>query len=305
MPHSRSIETISCPLANLCFSLLLLCGAFTAARAADSALTAAAPATTESPALSAEQTSSTSQGGSAPQDLLLQAAATKKGSGWIFGGGVAVTNPGYVGYTRQVTPFPLVFYHNGRFFFAGISAGYLLSNGQHYRFSLVTTPRFNRLSASDSPQLAGIQSRQWSIDGGANLDVFGDWGHYNLGVSHDLLDRNNGTGITTAYHYAFRLGGWTLTPGIGLRWENANLTNYYYGVSPAEVIPGRPAYSPGSATNPFMDVALSTSITDHWQFRGSLQYMRFSSAIHDSPIVDRSGSPTLFIGFIYNSLAKP
>jgi outer membrane scaffolding protein for murein synthesis (MipA/OmpV family) len=35
-----------------------------------------------------------------------------------------------------------------------------------------------------------------------------------------------------------------------------------------------------------------------------LQYTRFASAIHNSPLGDRSGSPILFIGFIYNSAHK-
>ncbi|HLW74821.1 MAG TPA: MipA/OmpV family protein [Gammaproteobacteria bacterium] len=273
--------------AHLALSCLLFTG--TAAHAADDT-----QASTTAPA------DKSSQAGDEPQDQLLKAAGRDTGSGWLFGGGLAVTDPGYLGYNRQVTPIPLIFYHNGRFFFAGITAGYLLSNGDHYRFSLVVLPQFNRLSASDSPQLAGIQTRQWSLDGGANVDLFGGWGRFNLGVAHDLLDRNNGTGANVGYHYSFRLGDWTLTPGLGIRWESANLTNYYYGVSPAETIPGRPAYSPGSATNPFVDVSVSTAISEHWQFRGYLQYMHFASAIHDSPIVDRSGSPTIFIGFVYN-----
>ena len=235
-----------------------------------------------------------------PQEQLAKAAATEAGSGWIFGGGVAVTDPGYVGYTRQVTPLPLVFYHSGRFFFAGFSAGYLLSNGEHYRFSLVAVPQINRLSADDSPQLAGIHTRRWSIAGGANLDLFGDWGRFNTGISHDLLGRNDGTAANAGYQYSFHLGDWALTPGAGLRWESAALTKYYYGVSPAEARPGRPAYAPGSASNPYVSLGFSTSISEHWQFRSNIQYTRFGAAIHDSPIVDRSGSTTLFIGFIYN-----
>jgi len=235
-----------------------------------------------------------------PQEQLAKAAATDTGSGWIFGGGVAVTNPGYVGYSRQITPLPLVFYHYGRWFFAGFSGGYLLSNGDHYRLALVVQPTLNRLSASDSPQLAGIQSRQWSLAGGANLETFGDWGHLNLGLFHDLLDRNNGTSANLGYRFPFHVGGWTLSPGVGLRWQSANLTNYYYGVSDAEARPGRPAYSPGSDTSPYVSFGVSTAINDEWQFRGDLSYQRFGSAIHNSPIVDRSGSPTIFIGFIYN-----
>lgn len=235
-----------------------------------------------------------------PQEQLAKAAATDAGSGWILGAGVAVTNPGYVGYSRQVTPLPLVFYHYGRFFFAGFAGGYLLDNGEHYRLALVVTPTLNRLKASDSPQLAGIQSRQWSLAGGANLETFGDWGHLNIGLFHDLLDRNNGTSANLGYRFPFHAGDWTLSPGFGLRWEDSNLTDYYYGVSPAEAIPGRPAYSPGSATSPYVGFGVSTSISEHWQFRGDLSYQRFGAAIHDSPIVDRSGSPTIFIGFVYN-----
>ena len=234
------------------------------------------------------------------QDQLLKEAGRDSGSGWIVGGGLAVTDPGYVGYTREYTPIPLVFYHYGRFFFAGVSAGYLLSNGDHYRFSLMVKPEFNRLKASDSPQLMGIESRQWSLDGGANLDLFGDWGRYNVGVFHDILDRNNGTQLNTGYRYTFPVGDWGLTPGLGLRWESANLVNYYYGVSPAESIPGRPAYSPGSATNPYVEIGLSTNLTDHLRLITNLQYMRFGGAIHDSPIVDRSGTTTFFIGVTYN-----
>lgn len=275
--------------ARLALSCLLFTGALAAH--ADDSTPAPAPAS-----------DSGVQSSDEPQDQLLKAAGRDAGSGWIFGGGVAVTDPAYVGYNRQITPIPLIFYHYGRFFFAGVTAGYLLSNDEHYRFSLVVKPQFNRLKASDSSQLAGIETREWSLDGGANLDLFGGWGRVNLGVDHDLLHRNNGSSANLGYHYGFRLGDWTLSPGLGLHWESANLTDYYYGVSPAEVIPGRPAYTPGAATNPYADVSLSTAISAHWQFRGFLRYERFAGAIHDSPIVDRSGSPTVFIGFVYNPL---
>ncbi|MGH7194433.1 MAG: MipA/OmpV family protein [Candidatus Saccharimonadales bacterium] len=242
-------------------------------------------------------------GDDAPQDQLAQ-AATQSGSSWIFGGGLAVADRGYVGYSREVTPIPLVFYHNGRFFFAGFSAGYMVSHNRHYRFSLILKPRINRLSASDSPQLAGIHTRRWSLDGGANLDVFGDWGHIVTGVSHDLLNRNNGTEATVGYRYPLRLGNWTLTPELGVRWESASLVNYYYGVSPAEAVPDRPVYAPDTATSPYVGIGVSTRVTQHWRFFGRIQYTRFAGAIHDSPLVNRSGSPVIFIGLVYNAAQR-
>lgn len=234
------------------------------------------------------------------QDQLLKEAGRDRGSGWIAGGGLAVTDPGYLGYSRQYTPVPLLFYHYGRFFIAGVSAGYLLSNGDHYRFSLTVRPEFNRLMASDSPALVGIQSRQWSLDGGANIDFLGSWGRFNVGVFHDILARNNGTQINAGYRYTFQLGDWGLTPGVGLRWENANLVNYYYGVSPAEALPGRPPYSPSSAFNPYVAIGLSERLNEHLRLFTNLQYMRFGGAIHNSPIVSRSDTTTFFIGLTYN-----
>ena len=238
-----------------------------------------------------------------PQDQMEQ-AATRAGSSWIVGGGLAVANRGYIGYSHEVTPFPLIFYHNGRFFFAGISVGYMASYGRHYRLSFDIKPRINRLRASDSPQLAGIQTRKWSLDGGIKLDTFGRWGRFSTELSHDLLNRNKGTEFGRAYRYAIPLGKWNLTPGLGVRWQSASLTSYYYGVSPAEVIPGRPAYEPGAATSPYVSLGLSTRLGKRWRFLANLQYTRYPSAIHDSPLIDRSGSSLLFIGFLYNTASR-
>lgn len=239
-----------------------------------------------------------------PKDRLLDSAASDAGTGWLLGIGGALSQPGYVGGREQFTPFPLLFYHRGRFFVAGISAGYLLSSGPHHRLSLAVMPEFSRLDAKDSPQLAGIRNRQWSLDGGASMEVFGRWGRYDVSVFHDVLNRSNGTEVSTGYQYPVQLGRWRLTPGAGLRWQNANLVDYYYGVSPAEAIPGRAAYSPSSALSPYADVSLSTPITRHWRFRASAQYLRFADSIRDSPIVDRAGSASLILGFTYDPRAQ-
>ena len=233
-----------------------------------------------------------------PQDQMEQ-AATRGGSSWMVGGGMAIANRGYIGYSREITPFPLIFYHHGRFFFAGARVGYMASNGRHYRLSFNIKPRFNRLHASDSPQLAGIQTRKWSLDGGVKLDTFGRWGRLSTELSHDLLNRNDGTELSLGYRYSIPIGEWKLTPGLGMRWQSASLTNYYFGVSTAEAIPGRPAYEPGAATSPYVSLGLSTRLGTHWRFISNLQYTRYPSAIHDSPLIDRSGSSMLFIGFLY------
>ncbi|MGB9428990.1 MAG: MipA/OmpV family protein [Gammaproteobacteria bacterium] len=234
-----------------------------------------------------------------PQDQVITAASNESGSSWSLGIGVAVTDPGYIGVNRQVTPLPLIWYHNGRFFAAGASVGYLLSNDKHYAISILAKPRLNRLSASESPQLVGIQRREWSIDGGGRLDLFGAWGRFSTSVFTDLLNRYKGTEADVQYSYPIHMTGWTLSPGIGIAWENSPLTDYYYGVSASEAIPSRPAYTPGRTTNPFAQLGLFVPLDWHWQFQGGLQYLHFASAIQNSPIVDRSNSLTLFLAVSY------
>lgn len=249
--------------------------------------------------------SSGTENATTAEDQIIASASQNKGSGWVLGLGVAVSKPGYVGVSNQITPLPLLFYHNGRFFFAGASAGYVPFNGRHYVFSILAKPRINRLSASESPQLAGIQSRKWSIDGGGRLSLFGDWGRLDASVFTDLLHRYNGVEAELAYQYPLRMTGWTLAPGIGLAWENSNLTNYYYGVSPAEVAPGRPAYTPGRATNPFVQLNAEVPLGHRWGFLGGLSYHRFARSIQNSPIIDRSGTLTVFLGLTYRFESQP
>ncbi|MGA9854341.1 MAG: MipA/OmpV family protein [Gammaproteobacteria bacterium] len=251
-------------------------------------------------ALAADSTQAdSSENMTSPEDQIISEAAQNKGSAWSLGLGLAISQPGYVGVSRQITPLPLVFYHNGRFFFAGVSVGYVPFNGQHYSFAILAKPRINRLSASDSSQLAGIQTREWSIDGGGRFSVFGKWGRLNASVFTDLLHRYNGIESDLDYQYPIHMPGWTLSPGIGVAWYNSPLTNYYYGVSSAEVAPGRPAYSPGRATNPFVQFDLRVPFGNRWQLLGGVKYMHFARSIQDSPIVDRSGTLTVFLGMSY------
>ncbi len=234
-----------------------------------------------------------------PEDQIISEAALNKGSGWSLGLGVAISEPGYLGVSSQVTPLPLVFYHNGRFFFAGASVGYVPFNGRHYSFAILAKPRINRLSASESSQLAGIQSRKWSIDGGGRLSLFGDWGRLDAGVYTDLLHRYNGIEADLGYQYPIRMTGWTLSPGVGLAWDNSPLTDYYYGVSQAEVAPGRPAYSPGRATNPFVALNLQVPLGNRWQFLGGVKYLHFAPSIQASPIIDRADTLSVFLAISY------
>ncbi|MGH8127287.1 MAG: MipA/OmpV family protein [Gammaproteobacteria bacterium] len=220
-------------------------------------------------------------------------------SGLSVGVGVNANNPGYVGYHNQVTPFPLLFYRHGRLFFAGISAGYVVIKGGGYSLSLVVRPRILRLSASDSSQLAGLSSRRPSLDGGAVFSTRGHWGTFNVSLFTDLLGRNHGREVDAGYVYPIHLGAVTLSPGLGVSFENTSLTYYYYGVSPAETRPGRPAYTPGTAINPYVKFGLEFRFGKRWRLFAAISYRRLAATIQDSPIVDVSHTASETVGISY------
>ena len=220
--------------------------------------------------------------------------------GLSLGAGVIEVDPGYIGYHRQTNVVPLISYRSGPFFISGTEGGVVAAQSDVYTLSFGLVPQLNRLRASDSPELTGIQTREWTIDGRMNLSIRQPWGNTSFAVLHDILDRNNGTELLANYSYPIVLGAGRLTPAIGATWESANLTNYYYGVSTAESLPNRPAYSSGSALNPTARLGYSVPVSDKWLLGAGLGYTHFDGTIRDSPIVDRSGSLSGRIFFMYS-----
>ena len=231
--------------------------------------------------------------------------------GLSLGAVLSEVDPGYVGFHRQATLVPLISYRSGPFFFSGAEAGVVAAQGNAYTLSFDLVPELNRVRASDSPQLAGLKTRDWTINGGVALSIQQSWGKASFTVLHDILDRNNGAAIRVNYSYPIRLATGSLIPAIGLTWQSENLTSYYYGVSPAESLPSRSAYSPGSALNPTVRLGYFAPVSNKWLLGAQVGYTRFASAIADSPIVDRSGSLSGMILFMYsfssgaNALAAP
>ena len=220
--------------------------------------------------------------------------------GLTLGAGVIDVNPAYIGVHNQVTPIPWIRYRNGYFFAAGITAGYALMQTQEITLAIAVRPRFNRLKASDSPQLDGIQERKPTLDSGVVLSWREAWGQLRIAAFHDVLNKDNGTSVGLGWGYPLRVGYGRLTPGLGTEWQSAHLTNHYYGVSPAESTATRPAYTPGSATNPYVSLFYGTPLSDHWRFLAGVRYSALAKSITQSPIVDKNHNLMLLTTIAYH-----
>ncbi|KPJ94992.1 MAG: hypothetical protein AMJ55_05030 [Gammaproteobacteria bacterium SG8_15] len=82
-------------------------------------------------------------------------------------------------------------------------------------------------------------------------------------------------------------------------YQDADLSNYYYGVSDSEARPDRPAYMPGSAT--FMRMGLNTSyhLTRRWFLYSNIAFEGLDIDQRSSPLVENDYAVSLFMGASY------
>ena len=88
--------------------------------------------------------------------------------GWIYGLGALYATSPYEGADNDVWPVPIIFGRHEQFYADGTSAGFIFSELEdpNLDFSAVLQPRFMGYDSDDSDTLAGMEDRDWSLDGG-------------------------------------------------------------------------------------------------------------------------------------------
>lgn len=217
---------------------------------------------------------------------------------WSLGLGLVVQQRPYVGVRSRLLPFPFVSYRNGRFYVQGLHAGYVLMRGRGMSLAVTLSPRLGGYKASDSAALSGMANRNFSLDGGLAATLRRRWGVVRFTGKNDLLGVYSGRELNLSYGMPVPVGHWRVMPAVGVRWQSANLVNYYYGVSPAEARQGRPAYQPKSATVPYINISLFSPSIHGWRLFASAGAEEFSTAITHSPIVAKHYGIMTVIGLL-------
>lgn len=220
---------------------------------------------------------------------------------WTLGALAANRDAPYVGLDEGLLFAPLIRFEGERFHIRGLRGG-----GEIYRsggFSLdgILQVRLDGYKAKDSPFLAGMDDRDFSIDGG----LAAQWlnpkiGQFELAVSTDLLGRSRGEEVQLSYTALFKRFGWTFIPSVTLQWQDEDLMDYYFGVRENEAIVGREAYRPGSGTTPQFLLLATHPIGERWNIYTYLGYSWFPSQVTDSPIVDEDSRATVMLGLGYS-----
>ena len=137
---------------------------------------------------------------------------------------------------------PLVRFEGERFYLRGMRGGVVLANSGGISFGGFLQARGDGYDAADSPFLAGMADRKFSMDAGlaASWRVPGV-GQFEASLATDVLDRSGGQEAEVSWTGLVRAAGWQILPSVALRWQSQDMVDYYYGVRTSEAIVGRPA----------------------------------------------------------------
>lgn len=227
-------------------------------------------------------------------------------SRWRLGLGVVSSDNGYLGRSRQITPFPLVSYEGERFFIRGITGGVHLYKQGGLQLDAIVTPGFNNIDADDfgRTDLArrgidrdDLEDRDRSIEAGVALSWRGTAGAVRFEAKNDVSGNSKGQEYAFSYEYPLQWGAFRISPSIGATYLSDKVANYYYGTHKAEVAKGVPDYRPGGALLPQAGVSVMRPIGDRWAVMLNARYTSLPGKISDSPLVGANHGSTVFVGF--------
>jgi outer membrane protein len=161
---------------------------------------------------------------------------------------------------------------------------HLLRN-DNFSLDVLSRFRFNRLDPGSNPELQGLNKRSQSVDAGFVAGVRGRFGELQLTGVTDVLSKSNGSEVDLTYRVPFKVGNWGWSPYFSYFWQDEKLTNYYYGVSPGEATPERPAYAPGEAYSFAYGLNASYHVTAQFFALANVAFETIDDTVANSPIV--------------------
>ena len=160
--------------------------------------------------------------------------------------------------------------------------------------------RLGNLDPADNAEWAGMTRRKGQLEAGLGAVMVSPVGLFTGRFSSDVSGRSKGTEVLLNWSAPIVGERWLVMPGAGVFWRSRNLANYYFGgVSAAEAAPGRPAYDVGNAWSFSPSLIASYRIDAHWVAGLVLSYDRFSDAIRNSPLIQKSGRYDALVGLGY------
>jgi MipA family protein len=224
-----------------------------------------------------------------------------------LGAAVRVERSLYRGGGVRVDVLPVYLYEGERVYLHSNRLGLKFNIDPTHRLDVFVSRRLESFPVEGVPSsLAGMATRTTESEAGFSYEQRFDWGNVFVEYLRDTSHTSGGTEMKLGISGESRRRGLRLMPYATISARNAKLNDYYYGVTPAEATPERPAYTAGSGVNASVGVNARYDLSRHWHLFGGLSATYWPAAVRDSPIVDLRGVQLAgFGGFAYEFEPNP
>lgn len=220
-------------------------------------------------------------------------------SKWGVGLGLATERAPYRDFNDKVQGLPLIFFENQWVSLLGPSLDVKLPSAGPVSFAIRAKYLGDGYKAGDSPYLTGMDKRKASFWAGIAatwrtdlVNVSGEW-------LEDAAGNSKGRKIKLQVERRFQQGAFDFTPRLAAHWADRKYVNYYYGVKSSEALPQRHAYQGGTSTNMELGLSVGYALAPQQSVFLDVSTTHFGKGIKNSPLVDRSSTNGVRLGYLY------
>ncbi len=226
---------------------------------------------------------------------------------YALGVAVSASQSPYAGADNSVFAYPFLTsfrdsaFTDDWFLISEGNVGFRWVNDAGWELGLVGRMQTQGLGNNDSPELRGLDDRNWSIEIAPMLG-YRRWPvHLNLKTYWEVLGRHGGMTGQFALSLPKEYARGYFVPSVEAIWRSEDHANYYYGVSSGEARPDRPQYQPGASLSYAAKLRWGVALADRWLLSGSVGLEQLADEIRESPIVDKDRVWSASLGLAYNS----
>lgn len=222
---------------------------------------------------------------------------------------------------------PTVAYYGEYWFFDNGNLGYTLAEQESFTINLVTSYSLDRayfyqwdpsniflnrgtqveakainsmtLSTEPEPEFNSLETRNFTLLGGAEAFIYTRLGIIRLAYTHDMFNVHQGSEAQIKWTYGWDYDRFIFEFALVFDWKSQDVVDYYYSVRPSENAYWSERYQAKSGWDKGAEMTARYILTDNWDLLLAVRYTLIADEIAASPLLDQDYSSTYFIGAAY------
>lgn len=222
---------------------------------------------------------------------------------------------------------PTVAYYGEHWFFDNGNLGYTLAEQESFTINLVTSYSLDRayfyqwdpsniflnrgtqveakainsmyLSTEPEPEFNSLETRNFTLLGGAEAFIYTRLGIIRLAYTHDMFNVHQGSEAQIKWAYGWDYDRFIFEFALVFDWKSQDVVDYYYSVRPSENAYWSERYQAKSGWDKGAEMTARYILTDNWDLLLAVRYTLIADEIAASPLLDQDYSSTYFIGAAY------